>query len=214
MYKYMLCICLYTGASVASQYGSAEPVSLEWLVGPGWWVPLAAFTVIPFLDVSRSFTQHYAEQAGVAFKASLVHMLAIPFVISLLCVINANLPLTIFLGALAAINIGGYVDILIFKIARRLSGKPYIRMIFSNWAATLSGSIIFFTVSYSNLVPWVLGLFGVQYTNPLLQEHIINGIIAQSCCIWLSGIVLGTFSGKILEALENNSQTKKQPSFE
>ena len=214
MYKYFLCIGLYTLASVASQYGSAEPVSLSWLLGPGWWVPMSAFTVTPLLDVSRSFTQHYAEQSRVTFRASLVHMMVIPFSISLLCVINANLPVTVFLGAIAAINIGGYIDILIFKIARRLSHRPYIRMIFSNAAATLSGSVIFFVVSYSEFVPWVLSWVGIHFVNPILQDNIINGIIAQSCCIWFSALILGTFCGKFLESLETDAEVRKEPSFE
>ena len=207
--KWIGCLCLFSLASLASQYGSARPVDISWLFGAGWWLPLSAFTIIPFLDVMRSFTQHYAEQAEVPFKTSLRMMLIVPLTISLICTIIAGLPVTIFLAALAAVNLGGLVDILVFRVVNRISNKPYVRMMFSNLAATLIGSGLFFAIAFTNLVPALAGIVGIDFVNPLVQDNLVKGWFAQSMCIWVSSIVIGTALGKTLEYFGNVQQKRR-----
>ena len=199
--KYLLWLFLFSAASVISQYGSAIPFSLGNWFGIDVWVPLSALSVIPLLDVSRSFVQHYAELAEVEFRKSLWHMLIIPSSVALVCSLTAGLPYTIFLGALVAVNLGGYIDIRVFRWVKFLSTKPHVRMRFSNAAATISGTAAFFVISFTDW-PILLGLSHNELAKP--AEVLVVGGIAQTAVIWVTGIVIAHFMAIIINWLEKN----------
>ncbi len=183
--KYLIALVIFTAASIASQYGSTISVPL-W---GNFWLPLSAFTVIPLLDVVRSFVQHYAEQSNMTLKQSAFQMLTIPLVVAFLFMIGAGLPMSIFLGAIAAVNIGGLFDIYIFRLAKRISEKPQIRMIFSNLAATLVGGAVFFAVAFTDLTVWL----GLQEVNVVLRDNLVQGWLAQCMAIWVMGCSMANF---------------------
>ncbi len=197
--KYCLWLVLFSVASVSAQYGSAVPFALGTWFGIDVWVPLSALSVIPLLDVSRSFVQHYAELAEVEFRKSLWHMLLIPGVIALICSATAGLPYTIFLGALVAVNVGGYIDIIVFRAVKCISKKPHVRMRFSNAAATLCGSVAFFAIAFTEW-PMLFGLSHNFLAKPF--EVLVVGCTAQAIVIWTTGIVIAHFMASVIAFLE------------
>ncbi|WP_281645643.1 hypothetical protein [Parendozoicomonas sp. Alg238-R29] len=205
--KYFLWLVLFSVASVAAQYGSAIPFSLGSWFGIDIWVPFSALSVIPLLDVSRSFVQHYAEQAGVEFRKSLWHMLVIPTVVAFICSIIAGLPFTIFLGALVAVNVGGYIDIRVFRWAAVLSHKPHVRMRFSNAAATTCGTTAFFTISFTSW-PDALGLFSNELAKP--WDVLVIGGVSQSIVIWTTGIIMAHIMAFMIDNLEGKESEKEE----
>ena len=197
--KYSFWLLLFSAASVASQYGSAIPFSLGRWFGVDVWVPLSAFSVIPLLDCSRSFVQHYAEQAEVPFRKSVWHMLLIPSSIAFICSLTAGLPYTIFLGAMFAVTIGGYVDIRVFRWIRFVSDKPHVRMRFSNAAATLSGGSIFFAIAFTDW-PVFFGFPHNELAKPF--EALVVGCTAQCVTVWTAGVVIAHLMAQVIGWLE------------
>ncbi|MTI15507.1 hypothetical protein [Sansalvadorimonas verongulae] len=202
--KYLVWLALFSAASIACQYGAQVPFSLGTWFGIDIWVPFSALTVIPLLDVSRSFVQHYAEQARVEFRKSLWHMLLIPTSIAFVCSLIAGLPFTIFLGALVAVNVGGYIDIRVFRWARVLSSKPHVRMRFSNAAATTCGTYAFFLISFTDW-PDQMGLFTNEIAKPF--DVLVVGGFAQIVVVWCAGIAMAHVMAAILEKLEGEPVT-------
>ena len=206
--KLIIWLTLYALFSLAGQYGCMIPVDLTWLLGKGWWIPLGTITVVPLVDVSRSFTQHCTEQAGVSFKHSFLLMMGFPFFIALICTVQAGLPINICLATFGAINVGGLFDILTFKFVRRVSEKPYVRMVFSNLAATLSGGAVFYSVAYTNALPIVAGWLGLTFVNDYLMSDLVKAWVSQSLFIWVSGITMATVIGKVIESIERKESVK------
>ncbi len=203
--KYLLWLLLFSAASIAAQYGSAIPLSLGTWFGVDVWLPFSALSVIPLLDVSRSFVQHYAEQAEVVFRKSLWHMLLIPSSVALVCSIIAGLPYTIFLGALVAVNVGGYIDIRVFRWARVLSQKPHVRMRFSNAAATICGTAAFFSIAFTNW-PAQLGLAANELS--MSFNVLLIGGIAQALVVWITGIIMAHLVAMLITQLEKQPVIK------
>ena len=204
--KYVFWLLLFSAASVASQYGSAIPFSLGTWFDVDVWVPLSAFSVIPLLDCSRSFVQHYSEQAEIPFRKSVWHMLLIPSSIAFICSLTAGLPYTIFLGAMFAVTIGGYVDIRVFRWVRFISKKPHVRMRFSNALATISGGSIFFAIAFTNWPVW----FGFA-PNVLAKtfDVLVVGCIAQCIIVWCAGVIIAHVMAQVIGWLEK--QESKTP---
>lgn len=205
--KYFLWLVLFSAASVASQYGSVVPFSLGNWFGIDVWVPLSAFSVIPLLDCSRSFVQHYSEQANVSFKKSTLHMMLIPFSIATMCSLTAGLPYTIVLGAICAVTVGGYVDIRVFRWIRFVSTKPHIRMRFSNAAATMIGSGIFFSIAFTKW-PLSLGLPANELAKPF--DALLVGCIAQCIIVWTAGVIIANIMAHIINWLEKIKKHSSQ----
>lgn len=90
--KFFFWLLMYSLFFVAGQYISIIPVDLSCLLGKGWWVPLHVITVIPLVDISRSFAQHYAEQAGMTFSKTFISIAVFSFIISLIFTATAGLP--------------------------------------------------------------------------------------------------------------------------
>lgn len=206
--KYFLWLALFSAASVASQYGSAIPFSLGTWFDVKVWVPFSALSVIPLLDVSRSFVQHFSEHAGIEFRRSLWHMLLIPTVIAFICSLIAGLQFTIFVGAMVAVNVAGYIDIRVFRWAKVLSHKPHVRIRFSNATASICGTATFFTISFTRW-PDALGLF----TNPIAKplDVLVVGGIAQIIVLWCTGVVMAHVIAMIIERMEGTPSEAGQP---
>ncbi|MGY0215885.1 hypothetical protein ACWJJH_00700 [Endozoicomonadaceae bacterium StTr2] len=202
--KYLFWLLLFSAASVASQYGSAVAFPLGTWLGVELWVPFSALSTIPLLDVSRSFVQHYSELAEVEFKKALWHMLLIPTSVAFVCSLIAGLPYTIFWGALVAVNVGGYIDIQVFRWVKCLSRKPHVRMRFSNLAATCSGSAAFFIIAYTDWPVW-LGLSHNELAKP--WDVLVIGCTGQVTIIWLTGMVIAHMMAVIIGYLEKSEAT-------
>ena len=188
--KYYIALLIYALLSVASQYGSGMLIPLEFIMA-GLFLPISCFTIIPLLDCARSFTQHEGEQANVVQKSIYQDLLGIPFVISLAACAFAGLPLTIFIGAIVATNVGGWVDISIFKFMRRFSEVPTKRMAVSNFCATVIGSMAFYLIAFTQLVPTVLGMAGYEFVNVLAQPSVTGVMLSallQAAVIWCCAI--------------------------
>ena len=206
LYKYYsIFLVLYASFSVAAQFGSATPVDLSFLFGEGWWVPLGTITLVPFVDVSRSFAQHYAEQTGMSTRVSFALMMSYSFLVSLGFSILGSLPVNICLATVVAVNIGGFVDLLIFRHAIQLSRKPHIRMLFSNLAAAFSGGALFYWIAFSDLLNHLANSVGLSYENPMIMNHLLKGWFCQSLSIWLSGVGMALLVGKWLEWRDRQS---------
>ena len=211
--KLVVWLILYALFSLAGQYGCMVPVDLSWLLGEGWWIPLGAITVVPLVDVSRSFTQHCAEQAGVPFKYSFLLMMGLPFFIALICTVQAELPINICLATFGAVNVGGLFDILTFRFVRKVSEKPYVRMVFSNLTATLSGGAVFYSIAYTNALPTAAGWLGLTFINNYLMNDLMKAWVSQSLFIWVSGITMATVIGKVIEGIERGATPNREKSY-
>ena len=180
---YFVLLGAYITASVASQFLTTTPINLVTIFGVSIWLPLSALTLVPLVDVLRSFTQDAAEKILQSFKTTVRQMLGLSLVVSGLCVVFAGLPVQIFAGVLLAITFGGIVDILIFRKMGKWFTNPATRMMFSNAAATLLGSGILFFVAFTDI------FFN---DNPLARptNEVVVGWLAQSIFIWTAGCVI------------------------
>lgn len=180
---YPALFCCYILMSVASQFLTGTPITFGTFNGLELWLPLSAFTIVPLVDVLRSLTQDAAEKEGKTFKHVLSRMTVITMAISGVCVVVVGLPLPIFVGVLLAVTFGGVVDIGLFRLMRRVSDNPAIRMTVSNLGATLVGSGIVFFVAFSDLF-----FSGYPFTKAM--PDVITGWLFQSLVIWISGTII------------------------
>ncbi len=180
---YFILLGAYVLASVASQFLTTTPIEIATIFDVAIWLPLSALTIVPLVDVLRSFTQDAAEKKGQSFKVTVRQMLGLSLTASGLCVIFAGLPVQIFVGVLLAITFGGIVDILVFRKMGKWFTNPAARMMFSNAAATLLGSGIVFFVAFTTII------FKV---NPfaLPMNEVVVGWLAQSLFIWTASCII------------------------
>lgn len=184
MTNYIVLLVAYLAASISSMFLTSTPIELFSLAGVAIWMPLSALTLVPLVDVLRSFTQDASEKTGLPFKTAGTQMLTLTFIVALLCVIFAGLPHQIFFGVLAAVTFGGLADVLVFRKMGQYFTNPVKRMAFSNAAATLLGSGLVFFVAFSDLVFEASAL-----TRPL--NEVTVGWLAQSTFIWTAGLLIG-----------------------
>jgi len=180
---YFAFLVAYIAASIMSQFLTSTPVELMALFGVPIWMPLSALTLVPLVDVLRSFTQDAAEKRGMTFKQTALQMLGLSLITSGLCVVFAGLPLPIFVGVLLAVTVGGAIDILVFKRMGKWFKNPAARMMFSNFAATIVGSGIVFFVAFTNLL-----FVDNSMARPLFD--VTGGWLAQSAFIWAAGTII------------------------
>lgn len=188
--NYYWLLFFYVAASVASQFLTTTPVHLFNVGSVAFWLPLSAVTLVPLVDVLRCFTQHQAEREGLLFKHVAPTMLITSLAVSGLCVMYLGLPVQIFTAVLAAITIGGAVDLLVFRHMGKLFKSPVKRMAVSNLMATLTGSGIVFAVAFTDLF----------FTdNPLARtyDEAVVGWLTQSMFIWLAGIVIAIVMNRL-----------------
>lgn len=183
MTTYFVLLALYILASVVSQFLTTTPIEIMEISGVTIWLPLSALTIVPLVDVLRSFTQDAAEKINQSFKTTVRQMLGLSLSASALCVVFAGLPVQIFVGVLAAITFGGIVDILVFRKVGQWFTNPAVRMMFSNAAATLLGSGLVFFIAFTDLV-----FPASDLTKPLFDVTV--GWLSQSVFIWLAGCVI------------------------
>ena len=164
--RYILFLGLFTAFSLGAQFGCATPVDLSFLFGEGWWVPLGTITLVPFVDVCRSFAQHYSEQLGISVRVAFALMMSCSFLVSLGFAVLGSLPINICLATVAAVNVGGFMDLLIFRRMIRVSDKPHVRMLFSNFAAAFSGGALFYWIAFSDLLTRLATGLDISYENP------------------------------------------------
>lgn len=187
---FILWFVIYITLSVLSQFLTTTPIHLFTISSVAIWMPLSALTLVPLVDVFRSFTQHHGERAGLQFKHVGSLMMVATFVVSGLCVIFAGLPIQIFVGVLAAVTIGGAFDILVFRHMGKYFSNPVARMAFSNLMATLVGSGIVFLVAFTDV-------FFANNTMARPVHEVIVGWLSQSTFIYLSGLTLAFITSKL-----------------
>lgn len=190
MTTFITLFALYIIASVAGMFLTSTPIELFTISDVAIWLPLSALTIVPMVDVLRSFTQDAAEKVGMTFKRTASWMLGISMIVALLCVLFAGLPLPIFVGVLAAVTVGGAADILVFRKMGQWFKSPVARMVFSNFAATIIGSGIVFFVAFTD---W----FFVNNSMARPVHEVVVGWLAQSFFIWASSIALGVAVEKV-----------------
>lgn len=185
-------VLLYTFLSVLSQYGSAMLVDMSFLAA-GLFIPLSCFTIIPALDCARSFSQGCAERAHVPFKWSFSLLVISPLIIAFLCTVFASLPPTIFIGALLATGIGGYMDVMTFKWVGKWFKEDHQRMSISNLAATVTGSFIFFMFAFTPLTEVIASGLGIEFTNIISRGEYMSPAISsqlQALVIYTVGMAV------------------------
>lgn len=187
---FILWFVIYITLSVISQFLTSTPVTICTIFGVTIWTTLASITIVPMVDVFRSFTQHHGERAGLQFKHVGSLMMVTTFVVSGLCVMFAGLPLPIFVGVLAAVTVGGAFDILVFRHMGKYFTNPVARMAFSNLMATLVGSGIVFLVAFTDV-------FFANNTMARPVHEVIVGWLSQSTFIYLSGLTLAFITSKL-----------------
>lgn len=99
----------------------------------------------------------------------------------------AGLPISIFLGALFATGVGGFIDVMTFKYVGKWIKEDQNRMAVSNFTATVTGSFIFFMIAFTPL----LEQFGI--TNILNKGNYIDPAISsqiQAIVIYTIGVVI------------------------
>lgn len=181
---------LYITASVLSQALTTQPIHLLTLAGVPIWMPLSALTLVPLVDVLRSFTQARSEIEKRSFRRVSFQMLGGSFLIAGLCVAFLGLPLPIFVGVLLAVTFGGLADVLVFKRMGEFFTSPIKRMAVSNAAATLLGSGIVFLVAFTDLI-----FPDNELAKPYL--HAVTGWLTQSTFIWASSLVIASLLNKL-----------------
>lgn len=188
--KYVYWLLIYVVASIAAQFMISTPIELFSVAGVAIWLPLSALTLVPLVDVLRSFTQHQAEKENKGFRRVAFEMLALTTLTSGFCVVFAGLPLPIFMGVLLAVTLGGAADILVFRRMGKFFASPVKRMAVSNACATLLGSGIVFLFAFTDLV---------FSNNPLAKSYFDASVgwIVQSTFIWASSLVIAVFANKI-----------------
>lgn len=187
---FILWFVTYITLSVLSQFLTTTPIHLFTISSVAIWMPLSALTLVPLVDVFRSFTQHHGERAGLQFKHVGSLMMITTFVVSGLCVMFAGLPIQIFVGVLAAVTIGGAFDILVFRHMGKYFSNPVARMAFSNLMATLVGSGIVFLVAFTDV-------FFANNAMARPVHEVIVGWLSQSTFIYLSGLTLAFITSKL-----------------
>lgn len=185
MKKYITFLLTYLSLSITSMFLTTKPIELFTVFDVAVWLPLSALTLVPLVDVMRSFTQDAAEKASLTFQQTAIQMLGLSLGITALCVIFAGLPVQIFVGVLLAVTIGGAADVLVFRKMGKWFTNPIHRMVFSNFAATIVGSGIVFFVTFTD---WFFPASSL--TRPV--HEVVVGWLAQSLFIWASGICIGT----------------------
>ena len=200
--KFFFWLIIFLVMSLLGQYGCMVRVDLSFLLGEDWWIPLGVITIVPLVDVSRSFAQHYAEQSGLLLKHSMAFMMMTSFAISLMFSLFGSLPINMCVATFVAVNVGGMADLLVFRAVLRVSCKPYIRMLFSNLLATLTGGALFYQLAYTRLLDNLFAVVGIQHQNPIVADNLLKGWLCQSVLIWLSGVGMAMIIGKILEYYE------------
>ncbi|EIV8503580.1 hypothetical protein V4F55_000981 [Vibrio parahaemolyticus] len=153
-------------------------------------MPLSALTLVPLVDVLRSFTQAQSERENRDFKKVSLQMLSGSFGVAALCVAFLGLPLPIFIGVLLAVTFGGLADVLVFKRMGEFFTSPLKRMAVSNAAATLLGSGIVFLVAFTDLI-----FPNNELAKPYL--HAVTGWLTQSTFIWASSLVIAAMLNKL-----------------
>lgn len=193
MNLYLMWLVFYIGLSIVSQFLTSTPIELANVAGVAIWLPLSALTIIPLVDVARSFTQNQAEKQGLAFKLVGTQMMVLTMLVSGLCVAFAGLPLPIFVGVLLAVTFGGTADILVFRRMGKYFKSPVKRMAVSNACATLLGSGIVFLVAFTDII---------FTNNPMAKPYFdaIIGWLTQSVFIWTSSLVIAYFMNKVSKA--------------
>lgn len=186
-------LLLYTLFFIIGQYASTVAVSLEWLLGQGWWIPLHIITAIPLVDVSRAFAQHSAEQMGISFKNTFLSIMLFSFSLSLMFSFKAGLPINICLAAFLSVNVGGVVGIVMFDLLQKVGATLFHRIIFSNLFATMIGGATFFTIAYTKFLDYVFLVVGYSFKNNNLMPNLIEGWIMQTFFIWVVGSVITYF---------------------
>nr|WP_153645925.1 hypothetical protein [Vibrio alginolyticus] len=181
---------LYIAASVLSQALTSQPIHLLTVAGVPIWMPLSALTLVPLVDVLRSFTQAQSERENRDFKKVSLQMLSGSFGVAALCVAFLGLPLPIFIGVLLAVTFGGLADVLVFKRMGEFFTSPIKRMAVSNAAATLLGSGIVFLVAFTDLI-----FPNNELAKPYL--HAVTGWLTQSTFIWASSLVIAAMLNKL-----------------
>ncbi|MGL6099714.1 MAG: hypothetical protein ACRC0G_08800, partial [Fusobacteriaceae bacterium] len=68
MTTFITLFVLYIIASVAGMFLTSTPIELFTISDVAIWLPLSALTIVPMVDVLRSFTQDAAEKVGMTFK--------------------------------------------------------------------------------------------------------------------------------------------------
>ncbi len=181
---------LYVLASVASLFLTSTPLHLLTVAGVPIWLPLSSLTLVPLVDVLRSFTQAQSEREGIGFKKASLQMLVSSLGLSAFCVAYLGLPLPIFVGVLLAVTFGGLADVLVFKRMGKFFTSPVKRMAVSNAAATLLGSGIVFLTAFTDLI---------FTNNPLAKPylHAVTGWLTQSTFIWASSLVIAALLNKL-----------------
>lgn len=182
--NYLALLGLYIVSSVVSMFLTTTPVELFTLLGVAVWLPLSAVTLVPLVDVMRSFAQDAAEKCGMTFKQTATQMLSLSLSVAFLCVLFLGLPLPIFVGVVAAVTIGGAADILVFRKMGKWFTNPVARMCFSNFAATIIGSGIVFFIAFTDII------FKDNFLARPMNEVVV-GWLAQSIFIWASSIAIG-----------------------
>lgn len=185
MKTYITLLIVYLASSIVSMFLTTKPIELFSIHGVAIWMPLSALTLVPLVDVMRSFAQDAAEKCNMTFRQTATQMLSLSLSIALLCVIFLGLPVQIFVGVVAAVTIGGAADILVFRHVGKWFSNPVVRMTFSNLAATLIGSGIVFFVAFTD---W---FFDASFLTRSTNEVVV-GWLAQSLFIWVASIVLGS----------------------
>ena len=185
MITFVTLFAVYVVSSIVSMFLTSTPIELFTIAGVPIWMPLSALTLVPLVDVMRSFTQDAAEKIGITFKKTASLMLSISLAVAFLCVLFAGLPLPIFVGVLAAVTVGGAADILVFRKMGQWFKNPVVRMAFSNFAATIVGSGIVFFVAFTDIF-----FAGNVMARPM--NEVVVGWFAQSTFIWAASIVLGS----------------------
>lgn len=193
MNLYAIWLLFYVGLTIASQFLTSTPIELAVVAGVAIWLPLSALTIVPMVDVARSFTQNQAEKQGLAFKNVGTQMMVLTMLVSGLCVMFAGLPLPIFVGVLLAVTFGGMADILVFRRMGKFFKSPVKRMAVSNACATLLGSGIVFAVAFTDLV---------FKENPMAKPYFdaMIGWLTQSTFIWVASILIAIVMNKIVKA--------------
>lgn len=192
MKYFVMWFVAYISLSIASQFLTSTPFELFTIAGVAIWMPLSALTLVPLVDVFRSFTQNSAEKVGLDFKRVATMMLVTTLVVSFLCVQFAGLPLPIFAGVLAAVTIGGALDILVFRRMGKFFTSPVKRMAVSNLVATLVGSGIVFLVAFTDVV----------FTENALAKPYLDAVVgwlSQSTFIFLSSVCLAYVTNKFIK---------------
>lgn len=192
MKHFAIMLCMYSALSLASQYGSSVLIPMEFIAA-GLFLPISCFTIIPLLDCARSWTQATGEKYDIKQSHIFWSLLVLPLIIALVAMWGANLPPSIFVGALIATNVGGFMDIMTFKFMKRFTEQTHLRMYVSNCAATYVGSVAFFLTAFTDLV-----VSNNALARPDVWKVVQSGLL-QATVIWVMGVGMATLIAFIKE---------------